>query len=157
MRPWTAVSFSTSARCCRRSLARISVVSRIPTIVHCGTLEYVQLRYNFRVYPTSVQQQSLARAFGCARVVFNDALRARQQARADGLPYLSDAELSKRVTAAKLTRERASPARERRDEAEEQIRALAGKLAGDDAFVIFPEGANFTPHRWRRAIARLRG
>ena len=107
MRPWTAVSFSTSARCCRRSLARISVVSLIPTIVHCGTLEYVQLRYNFRVYPTSVQQQSLARAFGCARVVFNDALRARQQARADGLPYLSDAELSKRVTAAKLTPQRA--------------------------------------------------
>src|SRR6266581_4510537 len=107
MRPWTAVSFSTSSRCCRRSLARISVVSLIPTIVHCGTLEYVQLRYNFRVYPTSVQQQSLARAFGCARVVFNDALRARQQARADGLPYLSDAELSKRVTAAKLTPQRA--------------------------------------------------
>jgi len=67
----------------------------------------VWLRYNFRVYPTSVQQQSLARAFGCARVVFNDALRARQQARADGLPYLSDAELSKRVTAAKLTPQRA--------------------------------------------------
>jgi putative transposase len=67
----------------------------------------VQLRYNYRVYPTPSQQASLARAFGCARVVFNDALRARQQAQADGLPYVSDAELSRRVTAAKLTPQRA--------------------------------------------------
>jgi putative transposase len=67
----------------------------------------VQLRCNYRVYPTPCQQQALARAFGCARVVFNDGLRVRQEARAEGLPYLSDAELSKRVTAAKLTPERA--------------------------------------------------
>ncbi|MBM0240502.1 helix-turn-helix domain-containing protein [Micromonospora sp. ATA32] len=67
----------------------------------------MQLRYNYRVYPTPRQQQALARAFGCARVVFNDGLRARQEARAEGLPYLSDAELSKRVTAAKLTPDRA--------------------------------------------------
>ncbi|MBA3490240.1 MAG: IS200/IS605 family element transposase accessory protein TnpB [Longispora sp.] len=67
----------------------------------------MQLRYNYRVYPTPAQQESLARSFGCARVVFNDGLRARQEARAEGLPYLSDAELSKRVTAAKLTPERA--------------------------------------------------
>jgi putative transposase len=67
----------------------------------------VQLRYNFRVYPTPVQQQALARAFGCARVVFNDGLRARQEAREQGLSYLSDAELSKRVTAAKATPGRA--------------------------------------------------
>jgi putative transposase len=68
---------------------------------------YVQLRYNFRVYPTPDQQVALVRAFGCARVVFNDALPARQEARAEGRPYLSDAELSKRVTAAKRTPERA--------------------------------------------------
>jgi putative transposase len=67
----------------------------------------VQLRYNYRIYPTSGQQQALARAFGCARVVFNDGLRARQEARERGLPYLSDADLSKRVTAAKATPERA--------------------------------------------------
>ncbi|MEH0830771.1 MULTISPECIES: RNA-guided endonuclease InsQ/TnpB family protein, partial [unclassified Micromonospora] len=67
----------------------------------------MQLRYNYRVYPTSSQQQALARAFGCARVVFNDGLRARQEAQAEGLPYLSDGELSKRVTAAKATPERA--------------------------------------------------
>jgi len=67
----------------------------------------VQLRYNFRLYPTSGQQQALARAFGCARVVFNDALRARQQAHAAGLPHITDAELSARLTAAKATPERA--------------------------------------------------
>ncbi|WP_330136208.1 helix-turn-helix domain-containing protein, partial [Rhodococcus artemisiae] len=37
----------------------------------------VQLRYQYRVYPTPGQQDMLARSFGCARVVFNDALRAR--------------------------------------------------------------------------------
>jgi putative transposase len=67
----------------------------------------VQLRYNYRVYPTLSQQNELAKAFGCARVVFNDGLRARQEAWAEGLPYLSDAELSKRMTAAKLIPERA--------------------------------------------------
>ena len=67
----------------------------------------VQLRYNYRLYPTPGQQHALARAFGCARVVFNDALAARQEARAAGLPYLTDAELSARLTAAKKTPERA--------------------------------------------------
>lgn len=68
----------------------------------------MQLRYNFRVYPTPGQQIELARAFGCARVVFNDGLRARQEAREQGLPYVSDAELSKRViTQAKGTPQRA--------------------------------------------------
>jgi putative transposase len=76
-------------------------------IVHCCTLAYVQLRYNYRLYPDVSQREALARAFGCARVVFNDGLRARQEACEAGLPYLSDAELSKRVTAAKLTPERA--------------------------------------------------
>jgi putative transposase len=68
----------------------------------------VQLRYKYRVYPTPSQQVDLAKAFGCARVVFNDGLRARQAAREQGLPYPSDGELSKRViTQAKRTPERA--------------------------------------------------
>ncbi|WP_433500800.1 RNA-guided endonuclease InsQ/TnpB family protein [Sphaerimonospora sp. CA-214678] len=68
----------------------------------------MQLRYNFRLYPTPGQCGSLARAFGCARVVFNDGLRARQDARENGLPYISDGELSIRViTQAKKTPERA--------------------------------------------------
>ncbi|GAA3448161.1 RNA-guided endonuclease InsQ/TnpB family protein [Planomonospora venezuelensis] len=68
----------------------------------------MQLRYNVRLYPSPPQRQALARAFGCARTVYNDGLRARQQARAHGLPYVSDADLSKQViTAAKTTPERA--------------------------------------------------
>ncbi|MEV6981690.1 helix-turn-helix domain-containing protein, partial [Sphaerisporangium sp. NPDC051017] len=31
----------------------------------------MQLRYNFRLYPTAGQRVALAKAFGCARVVFN--------------------------------------------------------------------------------------
>ena len=67
----------------------------------------MQLRYNYRLYPAPRERQALARAFGCARVVFNDALAARQEAHAAGQPYLTDGELSARLTAAKATRERA--------------------------------------------------
>ena len=67
----------------------------------------MQLRYNYRLYPTLGQRAALARAFGCARVVFNDGLRARQEAFAAGLPYLTDRELSARLTAAKATPDRA--------------------------------------------------
>jgi len=67
----------------------------------------MQLRYKYRLYPAPGQQQALARAFGCARVAFNDGLRARQEAREAGLPYLTDAELSARLTAAKATTGRA--------------------------------------------------
>ena len=50
----------------------------------------------------------MARAFGCARVVFNDGLRMRQQAREAGGRYVSDGELSRRlITEAKTTPERA--------------------------------------------------
>jgi transposase len=67
----------------------------------------VQLRYNYRLYPTPGQRAALARAFGCARVVFNDGLRTRREAFAAGLPYITDGELSARLTAAKATPERA--------------------------------------------------
>ncbi|MER7960244.1 RNA-guided endonuclease TnpB family protein [Streptomyces sp. NPDC096030] len=67
----------------------------------------MQLRYSFRLYPNGPQRSALARAFGCARVVYNDALRAREDARAAGLPFLQSAVLSKAVTAAKNTPERA--------------------------------------------------
>ncbi len=69
---------------------------------------FVQLRFNYRVYPTPGQQAALARGFGCARVVFNDGLRARQQALGKGEKYLSDTELSKLIiTRAKTTTDRA--------------------------------------------------
>src|SRR5271154_4022196 len=67
----------------------------------------MQLRYTYRLYPTPGQRDALARAFGCARVVFNDGLHARQEAHAARLPYLTDAELSARLTAAKQMPERA--------------------------------------------------
>jgi putative transposase len=67
----------------------------------------VQLRYNYRLYPGPGQRAALARAFGCARVVFNDGLRAREEAHQAGLPYITDAELSARLTAVKATPERA--------------------------------------------------
>ncbi|MFI7432286.1 RNA-guided endonuclease InsQ/TnpB family protein [Micromonospora haikouensis] len=77
------------------------------TINQNGKFVIVQLRYQFRVYPTPGQQIELAKAFGCARVVFNDGLRLRQQAREQGLAYVSDGELSRRViTEAKATPQR---------------------------------------------------
>jgi hypothetical protein len=67
----------------------------------------VQLRCSFRLYPAPGQRAALAKAFGCARVVFNDGLRARQEAHQAGQPYVTDADLSARLTAAKATPERA--------------------------------------------------
>jgi putative transposase len=67
----------------------------------------MQLRYNFRVYPTPGQRAALARTFGCARVVYNDALRARQDAYAAG-EKLSDTDVQRRVVSeAKRTEQRA--------------------------------------------------
>ncbi|MGX1911879.1 helix-turn-helix domain-containing protein [Streptomyces phaeochromogenes] len=44
----------------------------------------MQLRYAFRLYPDTGQRTALARAFGCARAVYNDAVRAREDARRAG-------------------------------------------------------------------------
>ncbi len=67
----------------------------------------MRLRYRFRAYPTPGQAQVLARTFGCARVVFNDALRTREQAHRAG-EKVSDTEVQRRViTLAKATAERA--------------------------------------------------
>ncbi|WP_318216560.1 RNA-guided endonuclease TnpB family protein [Streptomyces sp. SCL15-6] len=68
----------------------------------------MQLRYNYRAYPDATQRRALARAFGCARVVWNDCLRARKQAHTAELAYVTSAELSRvRITQAKRTEERA--------------------------------------------------
>jgi putative transposase len=70
-------------------------------------LDIVQVRYRYRIYPTPGQQQALARAFGCARVVYNDCLRVREEAHANG-EKISDTEVQRRViTVAKATPERA--------------------------------------------------
>ncbi|MCB1293920.1 MAG: transposase [Gordonia sp.] len=66
----------------------------------------MQLRYRYRIYPTPGQQNRLAQAFGCARVVFNDCLRARQVAHESGVK-LSDTDVQKLVvTEAKKTPQR---------------------------------------------------
>ncbi|OIJ88466.1 RNA-guided endonuclease InsQ/TnpB family protein [Streptomyces colonosanans] len=67
----------------------------------------MQLRYSFRLYPDTAQAAALARAFGCARVVFNDAVRAREDARKTGAAFPTPGELSKQlITRAKQTVER---------------------------------------------------
>ncbi|MEE1812627.1 RNA-guided endonuclease InsQ/TnpB family protein [Streptomyces sp. BE133] len=67
----------------------------------------MQLRYNFRLYPTAGQRQALAQTFGCARVVYNDGLRLRKDAHAKGLPFPKSGDLSKTlITQAKRTPER---------------------------------------------------
>jgi putative transposase len=66
------------------------------------------LRYRYRVAPTAEQRQALARAFGCARVVYNDGLRLRQDAHTAGRSYPSDVAVQRQVvTLAKRTPERA--------------------------------------------------
>lgn len=67
----------------------------------------MQLRYAFRLYPEPGQASALARAFGCARVVYNDAVRAREQAHAGQLPYPSAAWPSREL----ITRAKQSPER----------------------------------------------
>ena len=67
----------------------------------------MQVRYRYRIYPTPRQQQALARVFGCARVVYNDCLRVRDEVHAAG-EKITDTEVQRRViTLAKATPERA--------------------------------------------------
>jgi putative transposase len=67
----------------------------------------VLARYRYRMYPTPMQKQQLARTFGSARWVFNECLRVRQAAHAAG-EKVSDAEVQRRaVTLAKQRSETA--------------------------------------------------
>ena len=70
-------------------------------------LGVMQVRYRYRIYPAPGQQAALARVFGCARVVYNDCLRVRDEAHAAG-EKVSDTEVQRRViTVAKRTPQRA--------------------------------------------------
>jgi putative transposase len=65
------------------------------------------VRYRYRIDPAGRQRQALARAFGCARVVYNDALRERERAH-HASERITDSEVQRRVvTLAKTTPERA--------------------------------------------------
>jgi putative transposase len=55
----------------------------------------VQLRYRYRIEPTPAQCAMLARVLGCCRVVFNDALRIREETHRAGIK-LSDSQIQRR-------------------------------------------------------------
>jgi putative transposase len=63
-------------------------------------------RYRYRLYPEPGQAQMLARTFGCARTVFNDALRTREEAHAAGEKVSGTAVQRRVITLAKSTPER---------------------------------------------------
>jgi putative transposase len=67
----------------------------------------MKLRYDYRLDPWPRHRAALAKAFGCARVVYNDGLRAREALYEAGKPYLTDSQMSARLTAIKKTPERA--------------------------------------------------
>jgi putative transposase len=65
------------------------------------------VRYRYPLCPSAGQRRSLARMFGCARVVYNDCLRLREECHAAGVK-ISDTDVQRQViTLAKLTPERA--------------------------------------------------
>jgi len=64
------------------------------------------MRYRYRIDPTPAQLAMLARVFGCCRVVFNDALRVRDDAHRAGAK-VSDSTIQRLViTQAKTTAQR---------------------------------------------------
>ncbi|MDJ0687138.1 MAG: RNA-guided endonuclease TnpB family protein [Xenococcaceae cyanobacterium MO_188.B32] len=65
----------------------------------------MKARYNYRIYPKSHQIEPLAKAFGCARVVWNDALWLYKKASIEGLPMPKDVDKLV-ITQAKKTKER---------------------------------------------------
>jgi putative transposase len=66
----------------------------------------MQARYRYRIEPSLVQRSMLARTFGCCRVVFNDALRVREETWKVG-GKVSSTEVQRRViTEAKTRAER---------------------------------------------------
>jgi putative transposase len=86
------------------------VPASVDVLVSCHAIKYaglVLLRYNYRLDPWPRHRDAFGKAFGCARVVFNDGLAARREAHEAGQPYVTDAELSAGLTAAKQTPERA--------------------------------------------------
>jgi putative transposase len=86
------------------------MTSRVDVPAFGHEFEYafsMRLRYNYRLDVQPRHRLALGKAFGCARVVFNDGLHIRQEAHEAGLPYVTDAQLSARVTAAKAMPEQA--------------------------------------------------
>ncbi|MFF4601796.1 RNA-guided endonuclease InsQ/TnpB family protein [Streptomyces sp. NPDC001339] len=108
------------------------------------------------MYPSVPQRQALARVFGCARVVFNDALRIRQDAYRQGLPRPTAAELSKRViTEAKKTAERAWLGEVSAVVLQQSLRDLEAAFSNFFASVKGTrKGARMGPPRFKRKTGR---
>jgi putative transposase len=86
----------------------VSASADVPISGHAVKYDgFVLLRYNYRLDPWPRHRDAFGKAFGCARVVYNDGLAARQKAHEARQSYIVDAELSARLTAAKQTPERA--------------------------------------------------
>ena len=67
---------------------------------------FVLVHYRYRLCPSPGERRSLARVFGCARIVYNDCLRLREECHA-AEERISDTDVQRRViTLAKLTPER---------------------------------------------------
>ncbi len=66
----------------------------------------MKARFKYRIYPKPYQLEPLAKAFGCARVVWNDALAIYRDAHKAGLPRPQDVDKLV-ITQAKKTEERA--------------------------------------------------
>ena len=65
------------------------------------------IRYRYRCYPEPGQKTLLAKAFGCARVVWNDALALNRKLYEEENKTFDAGELMKRcITQAKRTKER---------------------------------------------------
>jgi putative transposase len=84
--------------------AVVAAISCRRPVACCGA---VLVRYRYRLCPSPGQQQGLAQVVGCARVVFNDSLRLREQCRTAG-EKISDSEIQRRV----ITLAKANPERE---------------------------------------------
>jgi putative transposase len=65
----------TKCTCITKAQCRPVLIFCISPITQVCIVAAMQLRYSFRVYPDTAQRTALAQAFGCARVVFNDAVR----------------------------------------------------------------------------------
>ena len=66
----------------------------------------MKARFKYRIYPKPHQLMPLAKAFGCARVVWNDALAIYKQAISEGKPRPKDVD-KQIITKAKKTEQRA--------------------------------------------------
>jgi putative transposase len=118
----------------------------------------MQLRYSYRLYPAPGQRIALARAFGCARVVFNDALAAREAAHQAGEPYLTDLNNAYRNFFASLHGTRTGPKAGKPRFRSRKDHRQAVRFTANARFRVLPNGKlrlpkiGDVPVRWSRPL-----